>query len=164
MRARATARLPGVPLIAANAESLSLARSYDVVICLFSTIGYVASLPAAVARMAAHLEPAGVLVVEPWLYPEEYERSHVGSDYTRAGGRTIFRMSHSGVDPDAPRVSVLTMHYLVGSPAGITHWTDTHRMSMFTRTEFADAYAAAGLSCEFVDPGFGRGVVVGVRR
>jgi SAM-dependent methyltransferase len=161
MLARAADRLPGVPLLAGDAESFAAGSRFDAVTSLFSVIGYVGSLDAAVANMARHLTPGGVLVIEPWLYPQEYKRLHVGSDYTDTGRRTIYRMSHSGVDPAAPNVSVLTMHYLVGSPSGISHWTDTHRMTMFTREEFTAAYAAAGLSCEFVDPGFGRGVVVG---
>ena len=44
-------------------------------ICLFSSIGYLATverLRTAVATMAGHLERGGVLVVEPWILPEAW--------------------------------------------------------------------------------------------
>ena len=55
-------------------------RRFDVVLCLFSSIGYARDeerLRAAVAAMASHLEPVGLLVVEPWLAPEAWREGHV---------------------------------------------------------------------------------------
>ena len=57
-----------------------LGRRFDAVTCLFSSIGYVLTverLEAAVARMAAHLNPGGVLVVEPWLKPDDWIEGHI---------------------------------------------------------------------------------------
>jgi len=78
--------------------------------------------------------------------------------------RTIFRMSHSGFDLQHPRVSVVTMHYLVGTPDGIEHTTDVHHMSMWTDDDFLDAFDAAGCTPKFYLPGFGNGVYVAVKR
>ena len=60
-------------------------------------------------------------------------------------------MSHSGL-AGAGRVSVLTMHYLVGDDAGVTHFADTHLLTMYTKSELAEAFSSAGLSFEFVAP------------
>ena len=94
---------------------------------------------------------------------------HIGSDYTNAPAadghdRTIFRMSHSGFNPDYPRVSVVTMHYLVGTADGIEHTTDGHYMSMWNDNELLDAFDAAGCTAKFYLPGFGNGVYVAVKR
>jgi SAM-dependent methyltransferase len=172
MRARAIARLGGgVPVHDADMRDIRLDRQFDAVTCMFSAIGYAggpdgstAQLRKALDAMAAHLPTGGVLVVEPWLDPSQYAIGHIGNDFTRTDERAIYRMSHSGVHPDHPHVSVLTMDYLIGTAAGITHFTDVHVMSMFTTAELAAAFEAAGCRPEFVDPGFGRGVVVGVRR
>ena len=54
----------------ADMTSFDLGRRFDVVTCLFSSIGYVGTaerLDQAIATMAAHLEPGGTLIVEPWL-------------------------------------------------------------------------------------------------
>ena len=53
-----------------------LATTYDAVTCLFSAIGYVRTVDRmnrAVACMARHVKPGGVLIVEPWITPDEVE-------------------------------------------------------------------------------------------
>jgi SAM-dependent methyltransferase len=171
MRALAAQRLPGVVIHDQGLPALGTGRTYDAVICMFSVIGYVggatgsvAALNDSVAAMTRHLNPAGVLIVEPWLYPERYRAGYVGSDFTRTkAGRAIFRMSHSGIT-GAGRVSVLTMNYLVGDDAGVTHFADTHLLTMYTKSELAQAFSNAGLSHEFASAGFSRGVIVGARQ
>ena len=161
MRAIAATALPDIPMHSDDMRGFSTGRSYDAVICMFSVIGYAGALTglhSAIAAMAAHLNPGGVLVIEPWLFPDRYDDGHVGNDFTKTDRRVIFRMSHSGL---AGRVSILTMHYLVGERGGVRHFSDVHRLTMFTRAEFAAAFAAAGLTCEFLEPVFGRGIFIG---
>ncbi len=160
MRALAEQRLPGVPILDGTVDTLATGRSYDSVICLFSVIGYADDLGNAIARMAGHLDPGGVLIVEPWLFPDRYDVGHVGNDFTKAGERAIFRMSHSGLDGD---VSVLRMEYLVGTNEGITHFTDEHRLRLSTRRQYQAAFKKAGCTVEYLTPGFGRGLFIGVR-
>jgi SAM-dependent methyltransferase len=161
MRLVAAGRLDGITLIDADVESLATGRTYDSVICMFSVIGYERSLSTAVERLAAHLNPGGVLIVEPWLFPDRYEVGHIGNDFTRYGQRAIFRMSHSGLDG---RTSVLTMNYLVGDPDGVHHFSDVHLMTLSSQVEYEQAFTAAGLTVEYQTPGFGRGLFIGVRR
>ena len=55
-------RLPDVRLEVADMTAFDLGRRFDVVTCLFSSIGYVGTverLDQAIATMAAHLEPGG---------------------------------------------------------------------------------------------------------
>lgn len=61
-------RLPEVTLTQGDMCSFDLGRQFDVVTCLFSSIGYArtqSKLNEAVACMARHLEPGGVLIAEP---------------------------------------------------------------------------------------------------
>src|SRR4051794_30199696 len=65
-------RLADVPLVEADMRSFDLGRRFDAVTCLFSSVGYLADahdLEGAIGRMAAHLEPGGVLVVDGWVKP-----------------------------------------------------------------------------------------------
>jgi SAM-dependent methyltransferase len=176
MRTVAQQRLPGVAIVDADMRTLDLRRRFDAVICMFATIGYaggptgdIAGLFATLDAMAAHVDTRGVIVVEPWMTAARYNVGHIGSDFTNRPGtdgndRTIFRMSHSGYDLEHPRVSVVTMHYLVGTPDGIEHTTDIHHMSMWTNDDFLDAFDAAGCTAKFYLPGFGNGVYVAVKR
>ena len=68
MLAVACERLPDVSFHEADMASFDLGNRFDAVVCMFSSIGYVKSevrLRSAAAAFARHLEPGGVLVVEP---------------------------------------------------------------------------------------------------
>ena len=61
---------------------------------------------------------------------------------------TIGRVTHSRLDGDASRMEV---HYLVAdADAGVRHFTETHRAMLFTREQYEDAFARAGLEPEYV--------------
>ncbi|MCQ9362278.1 class I SAM-dependent methyltransferase, partial [Corynebacterium sp. 153RC1] len=65
-------RLGDVDLRTGDMTDFALDGQFDVVTCLFSSIGYVGTverLGSAITAMATHLNPGGVLIVEPWLTP-----------------------------------------------------------------------------------------------
>lgn len=75
MVALARAKLPDVVVTEADMRTLDLGRTFDAVTCLFSSIGYLADaeeMRAAVTRMAAHLAPGGVLVIDGWIRPDAW--------------------------------------------------------------------------------------------
>jgi SAM-dependent methyltransferase len=158
----AAGRVPGIPLHRADMESFDLGSRFDAVICMFSSIGYAASparLRAAVAAMAAHLEPGGVLVVEPWLWPELIRPPLVRVQVAEAPDMVIARTSRTRIEPG---VSHMEFTYLVTTADGSETFTELHVMGLFEPGEYVAALEAAGLSAEFVEPGpLGRGLAVG---
>src|SRR5205085_11418959 len=69
------ARCPEIPLYENDMRTFDLDGSYDVVVCLFSAIGHVETADAmrrSIARMTAHLRTPGLLVVEPWITPDNF--------------------------------------------------------------------------------------------
>lgn len=154
-------RLVGVPLEVADMTSFSLGRRFDVVTCLFSSIGYVGTeerLAQAIARMAAHLEPGGVLIVEPWLAPEVWvaDRPHLLS--VDEPDLKIARMTVSGREG---RLAIMNFEYLVGTPAGIETFSERHEAALFTDEEYRRAFAAAGHAVEHDPEGLiGRGLYI----
>jgi SAM-dependent methyltransferase len=156
----ATRRLPGVPLHTADMRDFDLGRRFDVVTCLFSSIGYVETLEGlslAVQAMARHLAPSGVLILEPWLPPDTFDPGHPGRVVVaERPDLQAVRMNGSRV---AGNQSILDFHYLVARRGTVEHLTETHTLGLFTEDEYRAALAHVGLAVEHDADGLmGRGL------
>jgi SAM-dependent methyltransferase len=156
---------PDVPLHSGDLVGFDLGREFDVVTCLFSSIAYARTadrLGAAIGSMARHVAPNGLLIVEPFFSPDQWEPGHLDSTVVDEPDLKVVRMVLSG-----PAESPMTMsfNYLVGTPEGIDHFTEEHEVGLFTDQEHRDAFRAAGLEAEHDAEGLmGRGLFIGVRR
>jgi SAM-dependent methyltransferase len=161
MLAVARERLPQASFHQGDMADFDLGRSFDAVVCMFSSIGYVRTqerLRSALAAMARHLQPGGVLVVEPWLSPDVWQDRHVGGVFVDEPKLKIARMNAARRDGD---VSVVDFHYLVATPAGVEHFTELHELGLFTVEQHLAAFRAAGLEAEHDPEGpMGRGLYV----
>lgn len=169
MLAIAADRLGGrAELVQGDMTGFDLGRRFDLVTCLFSSIGHVPddeALDAAVAAMAAHVDDGGLLVIEPWLRPDTVDPAgRRGCDLAESPERVVARVHSSSLDGDALRVRFA---WAVGSPAGVATYEEEHRMPLFTRERYLAAVERAGLAARWHDevPGFstGRGLLVGTR-
>ena len=150
----------GVRVHPASMDSFDIGETFDAVVCLFSSIGYSSDLPGAIGCMARHLKTGGVLIVEPWLRPDQWVAGHVHVIDQEADGVRLVRMTTSRVEACQ---SILDMHYLVASPSGIEHLAETHRMTLFTLSEYESAFLASNLTFEFDQDGpTGRGALIGL--
>ena len=154
-------RCPGVAFHQADMADFSLEGRFDVVMCLFSSIGYVrteARMRDAVLCMRRHLRPGGVLLIEPWFTPETYWTGTITANYVDQPDLKIAWMYTSEREGN---LSVLDMHYMVGRPAGIETLRERHEVGLFTEQQHLDAYRDAGLEArrEIAGP-FGRGLHV----
>jgi dTDP-3-amino-3,6-dideoxy-alpha-D-glucopyranose N,N-dimethyltransferase len=169
----ALALRPGLRLHRGDMRTFHIGRTYDVVTCMFGSIGYLTTvdeLHAALRRFTAHLNPGGVVAIDPWWFPDTYLDGYVAgavidsiADSTVDGAvrtGTVARVSHSRREGDASRMEV---HYLVARPdIGVRHFVETHLISLFTREQYESAFRAAGLAVRYV-PGVqsGRGLFIG---
>ncbi len=146
----------------ADMTDFDLGRTYDVVLCLFSSIAYARTLDnvrRALENFRRHLSPGGVTVVEAWFEPQQWRPGTVFLHTAEAEGVKVCRMSHSSVREG---LSVVEFEYLIGRADGIEHRREVHELGLFTVEEMERAFADSGLRVLEYDPGglSGRGLWV----
>lgn len=154
----------GIQLYLADMVTFTLGRQYDVVTCLFSAIGHLNSdqLRPAIANLARHVAPGGLLIVEPWLSPGQWQPGHISMDVVNQPDLKVARIGRS---TRTGNVIHLELEHLVARPGGTEHFVELHDLTMFDwDTEFQPAFEDAGLNVRFETSGIsnnGRGIIVG---
>jgi SAM-dependent methyltransferase len=151
-----------VPLHHADMVDFNLGRTFDVVTCLFSAIGYVKTLEnlsRAVQCMAHHLALGGVLLLEPWFTPETWRPGTVHARFIDEPDLKLARINTSFVEG---RLSLMDMHYLIGTPEGTEHYVERHELGLFTSDEMTTTLTTCGLEVTYDETGVtGRGLYIG---
>lgn len=158
-------RLKGVRLHQGDFRDFDLGKRFDAVTCMFSSIGHVKTvrdLERAVARMAAHVAPGGVLVVEPWITPQNYIPGKAQVLQVEGNGLKVVRMGY--VRRTGKRRLLTEFHYLIRDRRGVRYLKETFVMGLFTDGEYRAAFGKAGLTLRRAGKGpMGRGLYVGVK-
>lgn len=141
----AQGKLPRGSVYQADMTSFELPRRYDVILCLFSSIGYVRTLDnvrRTLDRFRAHLSDGGIAFVEPWFAPGVLQPGRVFITTAESDTVSVARMSHAQVED---RLSRLHFEYLIGRAEGIRHEVEVHELGLFTTEEMLDCFRGAGL-------------------
>ena len=165
MLAAARRRLPETEFYKADMADFDLGATFDVVACLFSSIGYIQTLEdlhSTIACVARHLAPGGVAIVEPWHSPDKWQDGRVDVMSAHNEEMAVARVSTSR--RDGRRVT-LTWGFTVARADGrVDAFIEEHLTGQFTVDEHLDAFTAAGLTADYDPEGLmGRGLYVATR-
>jgi len=136
----------------ADMREFTLPGRYDAIICMFSSIGYVKTLPElerTFRTFRRHLAPGGVVIVEPWFPPEVMKSGHQSTRSAEAGGVRVERVGNIEVEG---RLSRLQFDYTIHEGDRVRQTTELHELGLFTVAEMLDAFSAAGLNAEHHAP------------
>jgi dTDP-3-amino-3,4,6-trideoxy-alpha-D-glucopyranose N,N-dimethyltransferase len=165
MLAAAVERVPPAALHQGDMRTFRLGRRFDAVVCLFSAIGYMTTLDdlaLAVGTMRDHLVEGGVLLVEPWLTPDQWREGTVHGEGATSADLAVARVSRSWREGDE---SVIEMHWALARADRTWSFTEVHRMGLLTVDQQLDVYRAAGFDVEHEEHGLiGRGLFVAVSK
>jgi SAM-dependent methyltransferase len=148
----ASKRCPSGAFHLEDMADFELDRRYDVVICLFSSIGYVRTeerLRSTARSFSRHLAPGGLAIVEPWFSPDRFSPGTVYLNTVERENLKIARMSTSEV---VGEISRLDFQYLVGDGDGVRHLREVHELGLFSERQMKEAFEKAGFGRVELDP------------
>jgi len=147
----------------ADMRSFELGRTYDVVQCLFSSIGYLTNPDDVVSALVCfkrHLNTGGIVVVEPWLTPDIFTPGmpHMAPPIDLPDLKLV-RMN---VSEREGALSRLRFHYLIAQRGRIEHVEEVHELALYSVEEMLSFFTRAGLVASHDPVGIfsGRGLYV----
>ena len=143
----------------------SLKTSFDVILCLFSSIGYVktySNLERTIKNFSNHLKKGGVLIVEPWFTKSTFWVGEPGMTTYDGKDVKIARLNTTKVEAD---LSIMEMHYLIARRnEDIKHFVDIHELGLFETDITLKYMEDANFKSVFLKDGLmkDRGLFIGV--
>ena len=140
----ARGKVPEAAFHVANMINLRLRNKFDVIICLFSSIGYVqtfSNLVKTLGNFCAHLNNEGLVIVEPWVFRKDFKQGHISLDTYEHGQTKFVRMATSKLSGSK---WLVFMHYLVGTDGAIEYAREVHRMLAVDYPDYIRAFRLAG--------------------
>lgn len=157
-------KYPKIRFHQGDMTDFDLGRQFDVVVCLFSAIGYAKTKPRlqkAIKTMSRHLLPGGVVLIEPWFTPKQW---YPGRTYIAQVNKPDLKLVRMSLSRQRGKRALLEFHYLIGTSKKIEHSVEIHELGLFTHQEYMDAFKAAGLNVTHDPEGLdGRGLYIGVK-
>lgn len=157
-------KLPEIKIHNSDMLDFDLKRKFDVVVCLFSSIGYVVTkekLYLAIKNMQKHTATGGLLIIEPWFSPKQFRSGMVHATFVNQPDLKIARMNISKVIE--ANISMLDFQYLIATPKGINHFSEHHELGLFTHDDYLTAFAKCGMKPLHDENGIeGRGLYIGI--
>jgi SAM-dependent methyltransferase len=158
-------RLPDAVLHLDDMTAFDLGKTYDAIACLFSSIAYVTSLAdlgAMIRSSAQHLNPGGVLIIEPWFTPDVWIAGQIDARIVEGDGLKVARVGSSEVIGNR---AIMRWAWAVAWEDGDADaYVEEHPTGLFTVAEYDTLLREAGLKPEYDPEGpLGRGLHIATK-
>lgn len=148
----------------ANMIDFNFNKSYDVITCLFSSFAYVKTIENAtktIQKFALHLKHGGVIIIESWFAPEEFNNGRIGLNTYENDDIKIARTSYSYKKEN---LSFIDMQFIVAEKGkGINHFEDIHELGLFDHDEIKTLMEKHGFKVEILSSLNGRKLFIGTK-
>jgi SAM-dependent methyltransferase len=163
--ARARQRLPDARFEVADMVDFDLKETFDVIISLFSAIGYVKTherLAMTMRSISKHLVPGGIILIEPWFEPDAWTVGYTDLTTYDVENLKIARVTRSD---RAGSVSSFEARYLMVDANGFDEWSEIDELGLFTHYEQIALLEENGLSARFepVEGLADRGLIIAIK-
>jgi len=130
----------------ADMIDFSLDEKFDVITCLFSSIGYVQTfknLVKTLKNLFNHLKNEGLTLVEPWVFKKDFRKGNFAIDTYEDYKIKLVRMGTSKLTRSQ---WLVYFHYLIGKDGEIKHVREVHKMLAADYEDYIRAFNLAGYS------------------
>ena len=163
----AKSKVKGVIFKQGDMINFDLNTEFDIILCLFSSIGYVktySNLEKTLMNFSSHLKKGGLLIVEPWFTKSAFRVGMPGMTTYDGEDVKIARLNTTRVIGD---LSIMEMHYLLAEKnEDVKHFVDIHELGLFEHDKTLEIMARANFKSEFLKDGLmkDRGLFIGVKQ
>ncbi len=166
-------RVPEIKFKKGDMINFKLKRKFDIILCLFSSIGYVKTyknLEKTLKNFSEHAKVGGVTIIEPWFTKAQYM---VGAPHmTTYDGKDV-KIARLSVSEAKNNVSIIDMYYLIAERnKRVKYFISREKLGMFEIKKTLRMMRSAGFDAKFLSrvsfdskvPVSERGLFVGVKR
>ncbi len=161
-------RNPEIKFVRADMMKFRLDKKFDVITCLFSSIGYVRTyknLEKTLKNFSNHLKVGGVVIIEPWLSKSTYTKY---SPHLTVYQDKDIKIARASISDAKDNISIMKMHYLIAERRKqVKHFVSIEKLGMFEISKTLQFMSKAGLNAEFLKKNsldMERGIFVGVKK
>lgn len=160
-------KFPKIRFVKANMISFNLRKQFDVVLCLFSSIGYVKTyknLEKTIACFSKHVKQGGVVIIEPFISPKNYKTGNISANIVDKPDVKIARMNQS---KRKGNISILDFHFLITTKEkGVQYFRDKHELGLFEEKKVVAIMKKKGFDARYLKNGLmkDRGLYIGIKK
>jgi SAM-dependent methyltransferase len=145
----------------ADMQRFELGSKFDILICLFSAIGYLLTAEAILSALGcfkAHLSPGGAIFIEPFFERNAWRTGEANTVIGEDDLRKVCRLMTSDRKGD---VAILIGHHLLADGIEVRYAVERHELLLLDRHQWSEFFREAGLSAEYLPDAFSsRGLYV----
>lgn len=162
----AATNVSDVSFIQADMINFDLKNTFDVILCLFSSIGYVKTydnLEKTILNFSKHLKSGGIVIIEPWFTKSSYWVGIPGMTTYDGKDIKIARINTTSLENN---LSIMEMHYLIAEKnKEVIYFVDSHELGLFELDRFLKIMNTSGFKAKFLRDGLmkGRGLYIGLK-
>jgi SAM-dependent methyltransferase len=157
-------KIPDASFLEEDMVDFSLDMKFDVIICLFSSIGYVKTtekLEKTINNFTDHLADGGVIIIEPWIAKENFDD---GSPHLITYEDDNLKIARVNISKIHGNLSQLEMHYLIAErDKTVQHLVEEHELAFFSDELIIEYLEKMGLEGFCLKEGAisNRGLIIG---
>lgn len=160
-------KVENATFIQADMVSMNLNEKFDVITCLFSSIGYsktYENLEKSLINFSTHLNNGGIVIIEPWLVKSVYKEGR--PSMTTYDGEDI-KIARLNTTKLKDNLSAMEMHYLmVKKDEDVKYFKDYHELGLFETEKTITLMKSANLEVKSLKKGLmvDRGLYLGIKK